>query len=294
MQTKLTPLLSRLGLMAALLTAGAFLSSAADAGIGPSFKGPVGLQLYSLRNQFATNVPGTLDEVKSFGIKYAELAGTYGVPPEQFIKDLEAHGVKAIGSHFPYERYRDDAEGVARDAKAMGLQYAGCAWIPHNGDFDEKTCREAIAVFNKAGEILAKHGIKFFYHVHGYEFQPFGDGTLLDLLFKETKPDHVTYEMDIFWIVFPGQDPVKLLEKYPKRWQLAHLKDMRKGTPTGSLSGGTDVKNDAALGSGQIDMPAVLKAAKKAGVKWYFIEDESPWSEKQIPQSLKYLEEVKF
>ena len=100
--------------------------------------------------------------------------------------------------------------------------------------------------------------------------------------------------MDIFWIVFPGQDPVKLFEKYPKRWQLAHLKDMRKGTATGSLSGGTDVKNDAALGAGQMDMPAILRAAKKAGVKWYFIEDESPWSETQIPQSLTYLEQVKF
>lgn len=295
MQSKLTLMLSAPGVIVALLLVGSLCAGAAPvAGIGPSFKGPVGLQLYSLRDQFKTNVPGTLDEVKSFGIKYAELAGTYGMTPEKFIEELNSRGIKAVAAHFPYERYRDDAEGVAREAKAMGLEYAGCAWIPHKGDFDEKTCRETIAVFNKAGETLAKHGLKFFYHVHGFEFQPFGNGTLLDLLFQETNPKYVNYEMDIFWIVFPGQDPVKLLEKYPKRWQLAHLKDMRKGTPTGSLSGGTDVKNDAALGTGQIDMPAVLKAAKKAGVKWYFIEDESPWSEKQIPESLTYLEQVKF
>ncbi len=294
MQMKLTLMLSGVAALTGILISGSTPASAASAGIGPSFKGPVGLQLYSLRAQFATNVPGTLDEVKSFGIKYAELAGTYGMSSEKFIEELNARGIKAVSGHFPYERYRDDAEGVAREAKAMGLEYAGCAWIPHKGDFDEKTCREAISVFNKAGETLAKHGLKFFYHVHGFEFQPFGNGTLQDLLFQETNPKFVNYEMDIFWIVFPGQDPVKLLEKYPKRWQLAHLKDMRKGTPTGSLSGGTDVKNDAALGTGQIDMPAVLKAAKKAGVKWYFIEDESPWSEKQIPESLTYLEQVKF
>ncbi|HEV2207730.1 MAG TPA: sugar phosphate isomerase/epimerase [Verrucomicrobiae bacterium] len=267
---------------------------AAPVGTGPSFKGPVGLQLYSLRAQFAKDVPGTLDEVKSWGIKYVELAGTYGLSPAQFKSELAARGLVPISAHFDYNLYKNDPEKVAAEAKALGLQYAGCAWIPHEGDFTEQTCREAITVFNHAGEVMARHGLKFFYHVHGFEFQPYKDGTLLDLLFQETNPKYVNYQMDIFWIVFPGQDPVKLLEKYPHRWQLAHLKDMRKGTVTGALTGGTDVKNDAALGTGMMDMPAILRAAKKAGVKWYFIEDESPWSEKQVPESLKYLEEVRF
>jgi sugar phosphate isomerase/epimerase len=294
MNMKPSLLFSALGALAVILFSSVSSASAAAVGTGPSFKGPIGLQLYSLRAQFATNVPGTLDEAKSWGIKYVELAGTCGLTPEKFNAELSSRGIKAIAAHFGYERYRDDAEGVATEAEALGLEYAGCAWIPHEGDFNEKTCREAIAVFNKAGETLKKHGLKFFYHVHGFEFQPYGDGTLLDLLFKETNPEFVNYEMDIFWIVFPNQDPVKLFEKYSTRWQLAHLKDMRKGTPTGALTGGTDVKNDAALGAGQMDMPAILRAAKKAGVKWYFIEDESPWSEKQIPQSLAYLEQVKF
>jgi sugar phosphate isomerase/epimerase len=287
---KLHLLFSAMGILAS----GCLGGMAAPAGIGSSFKGPVGLQLYSLREQFKKDVPGTLDEVRKFGIKYAELAGTYDLAPEKFKAELDARGIKAIDAHFGYERYRDDVEGVAREAKALGLQYAGCAWIPHQGDFDEKTCREAIGVFNQAGEALAKHGLKFFYHVHGFEFQPYGQGTLLDLLFTETNPKFVNYEMDIFWIVFPGQDPVKLLEKYKGRWLLAHLKDMKKGTVTGALTGSTDVKNDAALGAGQMDLPAILRAAKKAGVKWYFIEDESPWSEQQIPQSLKFLETVSF
>jgi sugar phosphate isomerase/epimerase len=266
----------------------------AKVGTGPDFKGPVGLQLYSLRSQFAKDVPGTLDEVKRWGIRYVELAGTYGLTPEQFKSELAARRLKPISAHFSYEEYRDNPEAVALQAKALGLKYAGCAWIPHQGDFDEKTCRGAAAVFNHAGEVLAKHGLKFFYHCHGYEFQPYGQGTLFDLLMQETNPKRVHYEMDIFWVVFPNQDPVKLFAKYGKRWELAHLKDMRKGTPTGALTGGTDVKNDAALGAGQMDLPAILRAAKKAGVKWYFIEDESPWSEQQIPQSLQYLERVRF
>lgn len=284
---------SRIGLSVATMLAALPLVGA-PVGTGPSFKGPLGLQLYSLREQFKKDVPATLDEIKGWGIKYAELAGTYDLSTEKFKQELASRGIEPVGAHFDYGRYRDDPEGVAREAKTLGLKYAGCAWIPHQGDFDEKTCREAIAVFNKAGEVMAKHGLKFFYHVHGYEFQPHGQGTLLDLLITETNPKWVSYEMDIFWIVFPGQDPVKLLEKYGKRWELAHLKDMRKGTQTGSLSGGTDVKNDAALGAGLMDLPSILRAAKKAGVKWYFIEDESPWSEQQIPQSLKFLEQVKF
>jgi len=199
-----------------------------------------------------------------------------------------------MSGHFPFERYRDDVEGIARDAKALGLQYAGCAWIPHTDPFDEKACREAIAVFNRAGEALAKHGVKFFYHTHGYEFQAHGSGTLFDLLMAETNPQFVRYEMDVFWIVHPGQDPVKLLQKYGRRFELMHVKDMKKGTPTGLLTGHSNVTNDVALGTGIMDWPAILRAAKKAGVKWYFIEDESPTSAEQIPQSLRFLEQVKF
>ena len=258
-----------------------------------SFKGPVGLQLYSLRDQFKKDVAGTLDQVRAFGITNVELAGTYGVATEKFKEQLDARGLKAVSAHFSYEQCRDHIEDVAREAKLLGLEYAGCAWIPHNDPFDEKTCREAAAVFNRAGEALAKHGIKFFYHTHGYEFLPYRDGTLFDLLMAETNPRYVLIEMDVFWIVHPGQDPVKLLEKYGKRFELMHVKDMKRGTPRG-FTGQSDVTNNVVLGEGMIDWPSVFRAAKKAGVKWYFIEDESPTSVEQIPQSLRYLEKVKF
>src|SRR6476661_3980839 len=94
---------------AAIVALGSRSAGAAATGVGPSFKGPVGLQLYSLREQFKKDVPGTLDEVKSFGIQYAELAGTYGMPPEKFKAELAQRGVQAVSGHFPFERYRDDA-----------------------------------------------------------------------------------------------------------------------------------------------------------------------------------------
>jgi len=232
--------------------------------------------------------------VRAFGFKTVETAGTYNLTPEKFKELLDRNGLKAVSGHFPFERYRDDVEGVAKDAKTLGLEYVGCAWIPHEGDFDEKECRTAIEVFNKAGEALKKHNLKFFYHAHGYEFAPHGDGTFMDLLMKETKPENVRFQMDIFWVVHPGHDPVKWFEKYPKRWELVHLKDMKKGLKTGEFTGKTDVSNDVALGTGQMDWPPILRAAKKAGVKYYFIEDESPTVAEQIPQSLKFLEQVKF
>ena len=253
----------------------------------------VGLQLYSLRDHFKKDVGQTLDQVRAFGVTNVELAGTYGVAPEKFKEQLDARRIKAVSGHFPYEQCRDDIESVAREAKVLGLEYAGCAWIPHKDPFDEKTCREAAAVFNRAGEALAKHGIKFFYHTHGYEFLPYRDGTLFDLLMAETKAEYVLIEMDVYWIVHPGQDPVKLLEKYGKRFELMHVKDMKRGTP-GGFTGQSDVTNNVALGEGIIDWPSVFRAAKKAGVKWYFIEDESPTSVLQIPQSLRYLETLKF
>jgi sugar phosphate isomerase/epimerase len=285
---KLIPVLLSLSLLAANVP-----SARAAVGTGPGFKGPVGLQLYSLREQFKKDVPGTLDKVRAFGFTHVELAGTYGLKPEEFKAMLEARGLKAVAGHFPYEKFRDDVDAIAKEAKALGLEYVGCAWISHQAPFDEKTARAAAAVFNKAGEALAKQGLKFYYHLHGYEFQPTADGTLFDLFMKETKPEFVGLQMDVFWAVFPGQDPVKLFEKYGNRWVMTHLKDMKKGLKTGELTGHSDPNNDAVIGTGQIDFPPLLKAAAKAGVKWHFIEDESAAVETQIPQSLRYLEAVK-
>jgi sugar phosphate isomerase/epimerase len=283
----------------ALLLAQALLSVgvyAADPGTGASFQGPIGLQLYSLRADFAAKgVEATLDQVKAYGIKYVELAGTYSLPIDKFKAMLDARGLVAISGHFPYKRFASEPDVVAKEAKALGLQYAGVAWIDHKDPWDEAQCRDAIEVFNKAGEATAKEGIKFFYHLHGYEFQPHPTkGTLADLLISRTNALSVFFQMDVLWIVFPGQDPVKMLETYNGRWVSMHLKDLKKGVATGGLSGHTDVKNNVVLGTGQMDWAKILSAGKKADLKYYFIEDESPDAPTQIPQTMKFLEGLKF
>ena len=105
--------------------------------------------------------------------------------------------------------------------------------------------------------MLKENGITFCYHIHGYEFQPYEKGTLLDYMIQNTKPEYVSFEMDVLWTHFGGGDPVALLKKYKQRFKLLHVKDLRKGTPK-DLSGGTSQENDVALGTGEIDIPGII------------------------------------
>jgi sugar phosphate isomerase/epimerase len=254
-----------------------------------------GLQIYSLRGLIGEKGPKAgLDQARDFGFTTLELAGTYNLKPAEFLALLKERGLTPLSCHFSWDRWKNDPEGVAAEAKALGLDQAGCAWANHKDPFDEAQARDVIQVFNKAGAATKKLGIRFFYHLHGFEFVKHGDGTLADLLISGTDPDLVSFQMDVLWVYFPGQDPASWLLKYPGRWCSMHLKDLRKGIERGPLTGKTDVRNDVPLGTGQVDWPAVLAAAKKSGVKYYFIEDESPDVLTQIPVTLQFLKNVKF
>lgn len=277
-----------------LILAAAALASTALAG---DFAGEAGLQLYSLRDSFKKDVPSSLDKVKAFGVREVELAGTYDLSADAMLKELAARGLKPISMHFQYGALEKDIAKCVADAKALGLKYVACPWIPHvPAMFGMESTEKAAADFNKWGAAFAKEGITFAYHNHGYEFKPVSEGsdrTFLDVLMEKTDPKLVAFEMDVFWVVHPGADPVKYLNKYPGRWQLMHLKDIQKGARTGVYTGHAPNEQSVALGTGQIPWPAVLSAAAKSGVKHYFIEDEHPDAEKQIPVTLAYLRTLK-
>ena len=283
--------------VAVLIALAVAVSNTRAAGVGESksYHGPTGLQLWSLRDlQKEKGNDAMLDQVKAWGFKYVEVAMLGGLTPAQFKAELDKRGLVPIGTHVPYDRLSTDIEGIIREAKELGIPYVGCAAIGHKAPFDEKQCRETIAVFNRAGKALSEAGLKFYYHNHGFEFVPYQDGTLFDLLVRETDSKYVSFQLDVMWAIFPNQDPAKLIEKYPNRWLLLHLKDLKKGVALGSLAGGTDTTNDVILGSGQVNWPSLMRATQKAGVKYYFIEDESPTVLQQVPQSLKFLEQLEF
>lgn len=254
---------------------------------------PVGLELYSFRDQFAKDVPGTMAKVKQLGFREVEVAGTYGMSPGDFRKLLDQNGLKAIGTGASFEDLDRNVPKVLAEAKALGAKYVVCFWIPHVGDaFTVQNADQAIDVFNTAGKLLAENGVSLCYHTHGYEFQTYQDGTFFDYLAENFDPKSVNFEMDVFWVKAPGYDPVALLQKYPKRFPLMHLKDRKPGTPD-SNTGRADVESNVTLGQGDVGIAAIMKQAKKLGVKHYFIEDESSRSMEQMPQSLAFLSGLK-
>jgi sugar phosphate isomerase/epimerase len=278
-----------MALFSVMLVGGA--ASTGEVGVGKSFQGPTGLTLLSARVK-EQGVTAVLDRARQWGFEHVEVTDTGGLTPAQFKAELDNRGLVPTAKHFPYNRLRDDIQGVIAEAKALGVTAVGCGYIGHKKPFDEAQCRAAAAVFNRAGKALAEQGLKFYYHNHGFEFIPHGQGTLFDLLVAETDPQYVSFEMDVMWTVLPGQDPVRLLQKYPTRWLAMHLKDLKRGVPTGDLSATTDKNNDVALGTGQVDWTALLGTAQRIGVKHYFIEDESPNFAEQIPQSLRFLQSL--
>ncbi len=255
--------------------------------------GPVvGVQLYSFRNEMKTDVEGTLAKVKAMGFTMVEAAGYNWKSAADFKAMLDKNGLQTVSFFADYNKLKTDFASVVADAKTLKAQYVIIGWIPHQKEFTLAECEMAIKDFNEFGEKLSKEGLKFAYHVHGYEFAPHGKITLMDKLMAETKPEHVRIEMDVFWVVHPGQDPVAFLKKYGKRIDLMHMKDMQKGLK-GDLTGHADVETNVTIGTGSIDYVAVVREARKQGVKYLFIEDESSRSMAQVPASLKYLNSIK-
>ncbi|GAB3934348.1 sugar phosphate isomerase/epimerase family protein [Mucilaginibacter myungsuensis] len=249
-----------------------------------------GIVSYTYRNQFAKDVPGTLDIVKGNGITDIEFSSLFKQNPEDLRRMCDERGIKISSYGVSYDDFTKKTDEVAHVAKILGAEYVRVSGIPHKGTFTLENAKQTVADFNQYGKILKKeHGLTFIYHNHGFEYVPYEDGTLYDYILKNTDPKYVSMEMDILWVFFPGFDPAALLAKYGKRYKALHLKDLKQGVARGSLSGGTDPNNDVVLGTGQIDIPAVMKAAKKAGVKHYYIEDESKDAITQVPQTIKYL-----
>lgn len=279
-------------LAAALATILLLSGSLLHADDKPLFTEPLGIAPYTFREYFPKSVPDTLDIIVKMGFTSIE-GGGGDMDPREYKKLCDEKGLSIPSMGADYQTLVKDPMSVVEKAKIFGAEYVMTAWIPHEtGNFTFENASKAVQDFNTFGKVLAEHGITFAYHAHGYEFQPYKNGTLLDYMMKNTNPDYVSFEMDIFWIQFGGGDPAALLEKYGERWKLMHIKDMKKGIKK-DLTGLTDTNNNVAVGDGELNIPAIMKAAKKVGIKHYFIEDESDRILTQIPESIVYLRSLK-
>jgi sugar phosphate isomerase/epimerase len=250
-----------------------------------------GVQAYTYRNYFPKDFVATLDTIAKLGI--TELEGGGGrIDPADYRRLCEERGIRIPSTGASYQELVEDPQKVAETAKIYGAEYVMCAWVPHEkGEFSLADAQKAVRDFNMAGKVLKENGLTLCYHAHGYEFQPYGKGTLLDYIIQNTNPEYVSFEMDVFWIHFGGGDCVKLLKKYKDRWKLIHLKDMKPGIPK-DLTGGTNVEFNVPLGTGEVDIRGIIRQANKIGIKHFFIEDESSQVLIQVPQSIAYLKSL--
>ena len=258
------------------------------------FTYPIGVQTYTFRKHFPNGIEKTLDEIKSLGFTEIEGNLPIGITAADYKKMCDAKGLSIPSTGAEFDELVKDPIAVVNRAKILGAKFVMCAWIPHaRNEFTLENAKNAVQVFNAAGKILSENGLTLCYHEHGYEFYPYQDGILLDYIIKSTDPKYVSFEMDVLWVMHGGgaEMPVTLLNKYPGRFKLMHLKDLKKGVK-GNLSGGTPAENDVPVGMGQANWKEIITLAKKYGVVHCFIEDESNHEMENIPLSIAYLKSL--
>ena len=253
-----------------------------------TFAHELGLQLYSVRKQMEQNLPEAFSQINQWGIKVVEGGGAlYGHPVEEYKNQLLKNDLQIVSVDASFEELRDNPMAVVYKARYFDSRFATFYWIPHDAKkgFGLMDAKGAVEVMNKAGKLLKENGITLQYHAHGYEFMPHGKGTLLDYILENV--EHAAFQMDVFWMKQGGMDPTKILQKYPGRFLSLHLKDRKKGTQNTS-NGKADVESNVILGTGDVGIASVIAEAKKQGIRYFFIEDESSRVMSQVPESINY------
>jgi sugar phosphate isomerase/epimerase len=276
-----------------------FIQTASFAAAGllslPSFmaaakgKQTLGLQLYTLRDTIFKDPKGVLDKVASFGYKeletFAQNDGKiYGMELAEFNKHVKGLGMKVTSGHYGIDQVRSGWEKTVADAKSIGQKFMVVPYLVEEErrtiDDYKRRCEE----LNKAGEICSRNGIRFGYHNHAFEFEKLDGQIPYDVMLAELDPKYVGMEMDIYWVVNAGYDPLQYFAKYPGRFEQWHVKDMDK----------SDRSKNADIGTGSIDWKPIFAKAKQSGLKHFYVEQESYPGEpiKSVEASAKYLKSV--
>ena len=269
-----------------VLAAGAATAAlAARARAATAGKPPLGLQLYSLRDQLKKDVPGTLKQVKDWGFEEVETYTDFAANIAGALKDA---GLRSSAMHVGYDRLQKDMSGVLKDADTLGVRTVINPYLPHKARpfASREEIQKAAEDFASFSTQCRAAGKRFGYHIHGQEFGPAPEGTLFDVLAKQSGPE-VGFEADVFWVTVGGADPLKLMAKYPGRIWFTHLKDMSKAAAA-EVPRAEYNKLNVVLGTGKIDIKGIVAAGAKAGVEMHYIEDESADVLSQVPKSMAY------
>lgn len=249
---------------ASALTAGVSLLNALPARAATVTR--PGLQLYSLRDDMEKDAAGTLRQVAAMGYREIEsYPGSkgflWGMKPAAYRTYLTGLGMEPTATHCGLEK---DMQPLIDEAAEAGMKYLIVSFIAEDRRQTIDGYRRVAEDFNRVGEMTRKSGIQFGYHNHDYPFKPLDGQLPYDVLLTNTDPKLVGYELDLFWIVEPGQDPIAYFRKYPGRFPMVHVKDRSRKDP----------KHSTVVGQGNFDLAAMFGAGHKAGVKHYFVEQE--------------------
>ncbi|MBI5914386.1 MAG: sugar phosphate isomerase/epimerase [Bacteroidetes bacterium] len=227
-----------------------------------------GCQLYTLRDVLPADPKGVVTQLAGYGYKQVESyegdkGMFWGMTNTEFKKLMDDLGMTIVSSHCDTKK---DFEKKAAQAAEIGMKYLIAPWVGPQKKMDD--WKKIAAEFNRLGGICQKAGIRFAYHNHGYSFQAQEGVVPQDFLMENTDPALVDYEMDIYWVVTGGADPIAYLQKYPNRFRLCHVKDRLKNAPAEEQEASCD------LGTGGIDFPKILKVAQDNGMQYYIVEQE--------------------
>lgn len=241
-------------------------ASRAAAGTTHGTLGPIGVQLYSVRDEMKKDVAATLARIARIGYKEVEFAGYFDRTPQQIRAMLDSNGLTAPSSHLQTPILGDQWMATLDAAKVIGHEYVVVPWFDKAKWRTLDDVKRTAAQFNQAATDAKKAGLRFAYHNHDFEFTPIEGRMPYDVLLESTDPSLVLMEMDLYWATKAGQDPLTYFARYPGRFQMVHVKD---------------AKNDAArtmteVGSGVIDWKHILGDRARAGIRHYFVEHDQP------------------
>ena len=226
----------------------------------------ISLQLYTVREETASDMPATLRRISEIGYPAVEFAGYGDLSPQDLKTIIDDLGIRASGAHVPFDSWETDPESVITDMHTLDCTHAILPMAPPEYCRDEAVVAGLAESLNRWGELCRQESVTFSYHNHDFEFAPLGETTMWDVLIKETDPSLVHFELDLYWVRYGGADPEPLLSDLGDRIPLVHLKDMASD----------DTRSDLPVGEGIMPWTSLLEAADAARVQWYVAEQDNP------------------
>jgi len=228
--------------------------------------GQISLQLYTVREETARDMPGTLRRISEIGYPAVEFAGYGDLSPGELRTILDDLGISASGAHVPFDSWQTDPEAILTDMYTLDCVHAIVPSAPPEYRRDEAAVAGLAESLNRWGELCRQGDVTLSYHNHDFEFAPLDGTTMWDVLVRETDSELVSLELDLYWIKYGGADPETVMRDVGDRVRLVHLKDMAPD----------DTRSDLPVGEGTMPWRGLLEAAGAAGTEWYIAEQDNP------------------